>query len=152
MQHKIACEFEGCNKSYCSSFNLKRHIESCHMGIRKFKCETCGKNLSSKQNFLDHKNTHTGEKPYVCDVFGCKANFRQLSQFYIHKQMHDKILSVLQESFDSQQAALAMLGNKLASSIILPEKILAERTSFGHVELPKIDSLDKKEGSYGGGY
>jgi uncharacterized Zn-finger protein len=122
------------------------------MGIRKFRCETCGKTLSSKQNFVDHKNTHTGDKPYVCDVFGCKATFRQLSQFYIHKQMHDKILSVLQESFESQQAALSILGKKLTSAVSLPEKILAERSSFGYVELPKIESLDKNQDSSGGGY
>jgi hypothetical protein len=121
------------------------------MGIRKFKCETCGKFLSSKQNFVDHKNTHTGEKPYICDTFGCKATFRQLSQFYIHKQMHDKILTILQGTLESQEATLAYLGKKLTDSVLLPEKILAETSSLGYVELPKIDCLGQICEAGGGG-
>lgn len=114
MQHRVNCEYKGCNKTYCSSFNLKRHIESYHKGVRKFHCETCGRQLSSKQNYMDHKNTHTGNKPYTCDVQGCNKVFRQLSQFYIHKQIHDNLHSILSSEKHPQDEVLSLLGQRLA--------------------------------------
>lgn len=85
---RVKCDYDGCEKSYCSLFNLKRHTESSHMGIKKFKCPTCHRFLSSKQNYIDHQNIHTTAKPYVCQVPGCTKTYRQLSQFYIHQKSH----------------------------------------------------------------
>lgn len=90
---RLTCEYEGCDKSYCSSFNLKRHIEIIHLGLRRFECNECGRMLSSKQNLLDHLNIHTGAKPYICEVPECGHPFRQLSQYYIHRQLHNEISS-----------------------------------------------------------
>ena len=94
---EIACEYEGCNKCFCSSFNLNRHIESTHLGIRKYKCPVCSKELSSKQNFIDHQNIHTGARPYKCEAIGCKQNFRQLTQLFFHKQLHAEVLNQLKQ-------------------------------------------------------
>ena len=90
---RLKCEYEGCDKSYCSSFNLKRHIEIIHLGLRRFKCPQCERMLSSKQNLLDHKNIHTGAKPYICELPGCGQPFRQLSQYYIHRQLHHEVVT-----------------------------------------------------------
>lgn len=88
---RLKCQYEGCPKSYCSSFNLKRHIELTHLGLKKFKCNFCSRLLSSKQNLIDHLNIHTGSKPYVCEVSSCRQAFRQLSQYYIHRQLHNEV-------------------------------------------------------------
>lgn len=127
MQHRFECTYAGCVKSYCSSFNLKRHVESTHMGIKKFMCDVCGKQLSSKQNYVDHKNLHTGDKPYVCEYPGCDYQFRQLSQYFIHKQMHDRVNSLTQISSRPPDSILTLLGNRLSEKekdldIILIEK------------------------------
>lgn len=90
---RLECEYAGCPKSYCSSFNLKRHIEIVHLGIKKFKCTVCGRFMSSKQNLIDHEHIHTGAKPYVCEVEGCGHPFRQLSQYYLHRQLHNEVSS-----------------------------------------------------------
>jgi Zinc finger, C2H2 type len=92
-KRRLSCEYEGCMRSYCSSFNLKRHVESSHLGLRKFKCPMCSRLLSSKQNLIDHQNIHSGAKPYKCDFLGCGIEIRQLSQFYLHKQLHAEISS-----------------------------------------------------------
>lgn len=88
---RLECDYAGCPKSYCSSFNLKRHIEIVHLGIKKFRCNLCGKFMSSKQNLIDHEHIHTGAKPYVCEVQGCGHPFRQLSQYYLHRQLHNEV-------------------------------------------------------------
>lgn len=48
------CTIEGCFKLFNSKYNLKRHIESCHKGIRKYECPICFKRFSSKHNKVEH--------------------------------------------------------------------------------------------------
>jgi uncharacterized Zn-finger protein len=111
---RIKCNYPGCSRSYCSQFNLKRHVESFHMGHRKFKCSICGKFLSSKQNYIDHQNIHTGARPYSCSYPGCNTQFRQLSQFYLHKQLHQEVSDHLTESYKTQNNILSFLAQKLS--------------------------------------
>ena len=85
------CPVQGCDKAYCNKFNLKRHIESSHMGLKRFQCKHCSKFLSSKQNLKEHLYTHTGEKPYRCREAGCVMAFRQGSQLSVHKRIHSAI-------------------------------------------------------------
>ncbi|OMJ76862.1 hypothetical protein SteCoe_23669 [Stentor coeruleus] len=113
---KLKCDYEGCNKSYGSSFNLKRHIESSHFGMRKFKCSICRKILSSKQNLIDHQNIHTGAKPYVCEISDCNQHFRQLSQYYLHKQLHAEVSSQLRKDNCVVELSLQLLVKKLSQA------------------------------------
>lgn len=112
----IKCEYEGCTRTYTSTFNLRRHIEKVHFGIKKFKCAYCQKHLSSKQNLIDHQNVHSGARPYVCDVPTCNIRFRQLSQFYLHKQMHQEAeinqKNALIETFVNIRMLTRLIGKK----------------------------------------
>ena len=51
---EMKCSVTGCNKILSSKYNLKRHIESCHNGIRPYECAICYKRFSSKQNKREH--------------------------------------------------------------------------------------------------
>lgn len=53
-QQEMKCSVPGCNKILSSKYNLKRHIESCHNGIRPYECSICYKRFSSKQNKREH--------------------------------------------------------------------------------------------------
>lgn len=154
-KRKIKCDYYGCGRTYCSYFNLKRHIESSHMGVRKFRCETCGRFLSSKQNYVDHQNIHSGAKPYICEFPGCSMRFRQLSQFYLHSQLHNEVSlhSDLRQAVSSQ--FLSLLSLRLSQepsrfytipllpysidSIHLPEIVQSEKTFI---------KLDSPQGLY----
>lgn len=122
------CTYEACRKSYCSAFNLKRHVEAAHLGIRKFKCEICEKSLSSKQNYIDHQFTHTGEKPYICEVPSCEARFRQLSQYFIHLQMHEKA-SKIKRPKGSKNCILSLLSQRLTEKTKDEDIIVTDPTS-----------------------
>jgi len=47
---------------------MTRHIQGQHTlnDDKKYKCDVCGKGFAQKQHLSDHKNIHTGEKPYKC--------------------------------------------------------------------------------------
>lgn len=51
---EMKCNFSNCGKILSSKYNLKRHIESCHNGIRPYECSICYKRFSSKQNKREH--------------------------------------------------------------------------------------------------
>ncbi|CAG9333672.1 unnamed protein product [Blepharisma stoltei] len=79
------CYYTWCDKSFNSKYNLKRHINALHLGIKRFECSLCGKKLVSKQNLTEHLFTHTGVKPFECKVPGCGKVYRQSSQLSYHK-------------------------------------------------------------------
>ena len=155
LKRKMHCEYPGCSKTYCSAFNLKRHIESTHQGLRKFKCLTCGKFLSSKQNLIDHQNIHSGQKPYCCEIASCGMRFRQLSQFYLHRQLHSEISNTIVTQYNTFTCNLDFFNQKLSKatdySIEIPKlpyspiDIYLPSISFPKPleSLPMIESLTK---------
>jgi uncharacterized Zn-finger protein len=109
-ESKFKCDFVNCSKMYSNSYNLKRHVQSFHQGIKKFSCESCHKRLSSKQNLREHKFIHLDVKPYVCNYKGCKQAYRQISQLTLHQNIHiavQKHLSPVKPNFDRDLGLLA---------------------------------------------
>lgn len=80
------CMYSGCENEYSSKFNLKRHVESVHMHVKRFKCPACHVFYSSKQSLQEHLHTHTGVMPFKCEL--CEKYFRQASQLSLHKRVH----------------------------------------------------------------
>jgi uncharacterized Zn-finger protein len=56
------CRESGCGKELSSKYNLKRHVECCHEGLRRFQCHVCFKLFSSKQNVKEHMFLHEQEE------------------------------------------------------------------------------------------
>lgn len=80
------CPFPGCEKSYNSKFNLKRHVETAHLKKKQHQCGMCSKWFTSRQNLNEHYNTHSGAKPFQCKE--CGLRFRHTSQLSFHKRQH----------------------------------------------------------------
>ncbi|OMJ66684.1 hypothetical protein SteCoe_36393 [Stentor coeruleus] len=55
--------------------------------VRRFRCDICLKNFSSKHCLKEHGYTHTNDKPYCCSF--CRKVFKHASQLSLHKKVHN---------------------------------------------------------------
>ncbi|CAG9311540.1 unnamed protein product [Blepharisma stoltei] len=122
---QFSCYYTWCDKSFNSKYNLKRHINATHIGIKKFNCEVCSKKLVSKQNLTEHMYTHTGEKPFRCEEPGCGKSYRQSSQLSVHKKVHKR----------NQKK----LGEKKTKSKEISDQEERDQLSLDGLELPPIN-------------
>ena len=86
-----------CEKRFTRKFRLRVHLSIMHseiVGIPKipwYKCDfqDCDKIFSEKGNLQVHKRSHTGEKPFNCDL--CQKTFSASGNRQDHERRHLKI-------------------------------------------------------------
>jgi len=57
---------------------------------KNYKCNFCGRRLSTRYNLGAHARTHTGEMPFKCEYPNCFRTFRWMSSLKSHKASHTK--------------------------------------------------------------
>ncbi|TFK94160.1 hypothetical protein K466DRAFT_477221 [Polyporus arcularius HHB13444] len=86
------CFWEGCARNgdhgFASKQKISRHMQS-HTGHRPFPCNVCGQNFSEAATLAQHMRRHTQEKPYVCDHPSCGKAFAIAGALTIHKRTHN---------------------------------------------------------------
>jgi len=70
--------------SMMGSFNSKVSASA----QKKHKCRVCEKRFTRPSSLQTHLYSHTGEKPFACDVAGCGRNFSVVSNLRRHRKVH----------------------------------------------------------------
>ncbi|KAL2258621.1 hypothetical protein VTK26DRAFT_8011 [Humicola hyalothermophila] len=55
---------------------------------KKHKCKVCDKRFTRPSSLQTHMYSHTGEKPFACEVEGCGRNFSVVSNLRRHRKVH----------------------------------------------------------------
>lgn len=55
---------------------------------KKHKCKVCEKRFTRPSSLQTHMYSHTGEKPYACEVDGCGRHFSVVSNLRRHRKVH----------------------------------------------------------------
>jgi len=64
----------------------KAHLETPRRSTKSVPCPTCGRTLNYKSSLSYHMRTHTGERPYVCDI--CGQGFAGRGTLKTHLNVH----------------------------------------------------------------
>ena len=157
MQNTITgftCSFPNCDKTYSTSNNLNRHIQSFHQQLKPFPCPICPKRFVAKANLRDHLYIHSGEKPFECP--DCNARFRQSSQLLMHSRRYKyKLCAIRAGLWDIQLSTMVKNDEELRKAkpvsmsvvhieatepMVLP--LIRTEVPYSDTEQPKMPSFN----------
>lgn len=86
-QDKYTCSF--CNRSYCTAYSLKKHLNYVHIKGRTFACNECSKKFKKNIELRAHiRHKHPGKGRYYCDI--CEKDFKCSTVLISHNRIKHK--------------------------------------------------------------
>nr|XP_019565546.2 zinc finger protein 391-like [Aedes albopictus]XP_029729262.1 zinc finger protein 391-like [Aedes albopictus]XP_029729263.1 zinc finger protein 391-like [Aedes albopictus] len=69
------CQLCDDRKAFQKQSYLNSHVKTVHIGVKRHRCQDCGKIFSNSSNLIAHRRVHSGDRPYNCKE--CDAKFTQ---------------------------------------------------------------------------
>ena len=85
---KLPFECSICNERFANIIQLENHKQKHDAKHGRHECEFCGYIGRSLDRFRDHLRSHTGDKPYKCEI--CKKCYSNKEYFEVHKKSHNR--------------------------------------------------------------
>ena len=124
------CTHAGCGKVLATSFSLRRHIDLKHKKNKNHSWNYWGKKFSLNQYLKEHILIHTKETPFICNINGCTAAFRQRAKLCAHRKTHK--LEKNQKQLFMPMHDYSKFTPVVKQNIILPPVTLSNITSGIH--------------------
>ncbi|CAG2164088.1 unnamed protein product [Oppiella nova] len=107
-----------CKESFFANLSLLNHLSQKHR-ISAFECDSCDYKTRTKHHLIQHKVSHSMDKPFKCPFDGCEKSFKRKFRLINHKIMHlnQFMCHECHEDFKDNATLLSHLSHKHKLSV-----------------------------------
>ncbi|CAG2107934.1 unnamed protein product [Medioppia subpectinata] len=107
-----------CADAFFANLSLLNHLSQKHR-ICAFECDSCDYKTRTKHHLIQHKISHSMDKPFKCHFLGCNKSFKRKFRLMNHKILHFNqfMCQECNEDFKDNATLLSHLSHKHKQSV-----------------------------------